>query len=246
MLSPVLSEWARRLESKRITVTSLHSQLSGNLDTSGIFPSFGLLCHSPRLLRQMEKSYTECAGSTPRGHEAPTGALSEYFLQSRSLFEFLSCKTPEFTSNGRRVAVSGSGKGVPRCSVQTTFLCHPWNAPSSAMSACPLRSGVRHCLVFTALLEPRATCVTTVALCLVSLHTLGKPGCSQVEPFLPASTQPATLTPCPHLSTLPTTDARHPLVSLARSSALSHARTHPPGPHWDNNTLLEVKTPWIL
>lgn len=54
--SPALSEWAPPLKSKLISTTSLLSQLSGNLDTSGIFPSFGQMCHSPMLLRQMEKS----------------------------------------------------------------------------------------------------------------------------------------------------------------------------------------------
>lgn len=67
LLSPILCEWTWRPKWKLLTVTSIHSQLSGNLDTSGIFPSFGLMCHSPMLLRQMEKSYIERASRSVPG-----------------------------------------------------------------------------------------------------------------------------------------------------------------------------------
>lgn len=84
-----------------------------------------------------------------------------HFLLRPFLFEFLGCKTSDFTSKGRGVAAAGSGRACP-----TEASKRPFSAihtvPELSNSACAFQG---HYMVLTVLLEPRATWVTTVALC---------------------------------------------------------------------------------
>lgn len=90
------------------------------MSQSNIFAADGKI-----LSRARKQKRTRQLGSTLRGHEAHTRALSVYLsvytsCRARSCLSFSVVKPQSSPA-----MAGGSGKGVPRLSVRTTLLCHP-------------------------------------------------------------------------------------------------------------------------
>lgn len=181
----------------------------------------------------MEKSYVERAAAAyqanrkhsegPRGTHCSAGAISSCFsvtycaLPAETIFclNFSVVKpqtSPVKGGGGGRGAAAGRGRACPTAASKRPFsTVHA--VPELSNSACMCLTGTLYGSHGLAGTQSHMSDHSS-SLCMVSLHNLDKPGCRRAEPSLHPSSHSAVLSPCPHLSMLPTTDAGHPLVIL--------------------------------